>query len=78
MGIELVGDHLSRGTNQLGNNCGGRNVQGPYGLGTKRVTAIYQLPYLLGLKLLNCIYSNQHHWYSCANLAITIYQRAGV
>ena len=29
MGTELVGDRLSRGTNQLGTNCGGPNVRGP-------------------------------------------------
>ena len=39
MGTELVGDRLSRGTNQLGNNCGGPNVRGPYAFGTKCVTA---------------------------------------
>ena len=39
MGTELVGDCLSRGTNQLGNHCGELNVQGPYVFGTKCVTA---------------------------------------
>ena len=39
MGTELVGDRLSKGTNQLGTKCGGPNVQGPYGFGTKCVTA---------------------------------------
>ena len=35
MGTELVWDRLSRGTNQLGTNCGG-----PYVFGTKCVTAV--------------------------------------
>ena len=39
MGTELVGDRLSRGTNQLGTNCGGSNVRGPHVFGTKCVTA---------------------------------------
>ena len=39
MGTELVGECLSRGTNQLGTHCGGPNVRGPYGFGTKCVTA---------------------------------------
>ena len=39
MGTELVGDRLSRGTNQLGTNCGEPNVRGPYVFGTKCVTA---------------------------------------
>jgi len=39
MGTELVGDRLSRGTNQLGTNCEGPNVRGPYLFGTKSVTA---------------------------------------
>ena len=39
MGTELVGNRLSRGTNQLGTNSGGPNVRGPYGFGTKCVTA---------------------------------------
>ena len=39
MGTELVGDRLSRGTNQLGTNCGGPNVREPYVFGTKCVTA---------------------------------------
>ena len=34
MGTELVEDHLSRGTNQFGTNCGG-----PYVFGTKCVGA---------------------------------------
>ena len=37
MGTELVGDRLSRGTNQLGTNCGGPNVRGPYTFETKCV-----------------------------------------
>ena len=40
MGKELVGERLSRGTNQLGTNCGEPNVQGPYVFGTKCVTAV--------------------------------------
>ena len=36
METELVGDHLSIGTNQLGTNWGG-----PYGFGTKCVTATF-------------------------------------
>ena len=39
MGTELVRDRLSRGTDQLGTNCGGPNVRGPYVIGTKCVTA---------------------------------------
>ena len=38
-GTKLVGDRLSRGTNQLGTNCGGPNVWGPYAFGTKCATA---------------------------------------
>ena len=40
MGTELVGDRLSRGINQLGTNCGGPNVRGPYAFGTKCVIAV--------------------------------------
>ena len=35
----VLGDSLSRGTNQLGTNCGGPNVRGPYVFRTKYVTA---------------------------------------
>ena len=38
-GTKLVGDRLSRGTNQLGTKCGGPNVRGPYEFGIKFVTA---------------------------------------
>ena len=41
MGTELVRDRLSRGTNKLGTNCGGPNVQGPYVFETKCVTAFW-------------------------------------
>ena len=43
MRTELVGDRLSRGTNQLGTNLGGPNVRGPYAFGTKCVTANIEL-----------------------------------
>ena len=39
MGTELLGDRVSRGTNEFGTNCGGPNVRGPYLFGTKCVTA---------------------------------------
>ena len=40
-------DRLSRGTNQLGTNCGGPNVRGPYAFGTKCVTAFKLLWYII-------------------------------
>ena len=43
MGTELVGDRLSRVTNQLGTNLGGPNVRGPFAFGTKCVRANYFL-----------------------------------
>ena len=39
MGTELVGDCLSRETNQFGTHCAGPNVCGPYAFGIKCVTA---------------------------------------
>ena len=42
MGTELVGNALSRGTNQLGTHCWGPNVRGPYVFGTKCVTALFE------------------------------------
>ena len=38
MGTELVGDRLSRGTNQLGTMCLGPNVSQPYREGLYRLT----------------------------------------
>ena len=50
MDTELVGNRLPRGTNQLGFNCWGPNVHGPYMFGTKCVTAnLWQTKYVLAV-----------------------------
>ena len=48
MGTKLVGDCLSRGTNQLGTHCEEPNVRGPYAFGTKCVTAIHPYGVIIG------------------------------